>query len=69
MGVHAVHVWCLEPTEHGTRLTAEESWRGWPTRLAHKRMERTLREAVLSGLHHVKTEAESRAHRDGRRAA
>jgi len=58
MGVHAVHVWRLEPTETGTRVTTEESWRGWPARLMHKRMERTLRHAIVTGLHNLKTEAE-----------
>ncbi len=61
MGVHAVHVWRLEPTQRGTRVTTEESWRGWPTRLMHKRMERTLREAIVLGLHSLKTEAELRS--------
>ena len=69
MGVHAVHVWRLEATPRGTRVTTEESWTGWPTRLMHKRMERTLRQAVAHGLHDLKTEVEFRLRRDVRRAA
>jgi hypothetical protein len=69
MGVHAVHVWRLEGTPLGTRVTTEESWNGWPTRLMHKRMERTLRSAVVHGLHNLKTEVEFRLRRDLRLAA
>ena len=69
MGVRAVHVWRIEPMPGGSRLTTEESWSGWPARLMHKRMERTLREAVISGLHNLKTEAEFRTRRDLRLAA
>ena len=69
MGVHAVHVWRLESTPRGTRVTTEESWDGWPTRLMHKRMEKTLRRAVAHGLHSLKTEAEFRLRRDLRLTA
>jgi uncharacterized protein YndB with AHSA1/START domain len=61
MGVHAVHVWRLEPTQWGTLVTTEESWSGWPTRVMHARLEATLRRAVGSGVHHLKTEAELRS--------
>lgn len=69
MGIHAVHVWRLEGTARGTRVTTEESWAGWPTRLMHKRMERTLRRAVSQGLHALKAEVEFRLRRDLRLAA
>jgi uncharacterized protein YndB with AHSA1/START domain len=68
MGIDAVHVWRIQSTPGGSRLTAEESWSGWPTRLMRTRMERTLREAVLSGLYNLKAEAESRARKDLRPA-
>jgi hypothetical protein len=68
MGVSAVHVWRLESTPRGTRVTTEESWDGWPTRLMHKRMEKTLRSAVEHGLHSLKTEVEFRLRRDPRLA-
>jgi len=61
MGVRAVHVWRIEPTPWGARVATEESWSGWPTRLMRKRMERTLHEAVVTGLHNLKTEAELRS--------
>jgi hypothetical protein len=69
MGVRAVHVWRLEATARGTRVTTEESWDGWPTRLMHKRMERRLRHAVITGLHALKAEVEFRLRRDLRLAA
>ena len=68
-GLRAVHVWRIEPTQWGSRLTNEESWSGWPARLMHKRMEQTLHEAVISGLHHLKFEVEFRTRRDLRLAA
>ena len=64
MGVHAVHVWRIEPTPRGSRVTTEESWSGWTVRFLRKRMEKTLREAVFHGLHSLKAEAEFRTHRD-----
>jgi hypothetical protein len=70
MGVHAVHVWRLEGIPGGrTRVTTAESWDGWPTRLLHERMEKTLRRAVATGLHALKTEVEFRLRRDLRLAA
>jgi uncharacterized protein YndB with AHSA1/START domain len=69
MGVHAVHVWRIEGTPRGTRVTTEESWRGWPTRLMRKRMERTLHDAVVHGLYSLKAEVEFRVRRDLRLAA
>jgi hypothetical protein len=50
-------------------VTTEESWSGWPTRLMHQRMEKTLRRAVAEGLHSLKHEAEFRLRRDLRLAA
>ena len=61
MGVHAVHVWRIEPAPWGSRVVTEESWRGWPARFMRKRMERTLNEAVVTGLHNLKTELELRS--------
>ena len=54
-------MWRLEATQWGTLLTTEESWRGWPARLLHGRMEETLRKAIGFGLHHLKMEAELRS--------
>jgi len=61
MGVHARHGWRLEPTQWGTLLTSEESWRGWSARLMHWRMAEALRGATGIGLHHLKAEAELRS--------
>ena len=69
MGVHAVHVWRIEATQRGSRVTTEESWSGWSTRFMHKRLDRVLRDAVFHELHTLKTEAEFRSRRDLRLAA
>jgi uncharacterized protein YndB with AHSA1/START domain len=69
MGVRAVHVWRIEPTPRGSRVTTEESWSGWTIRFMHRRMEKVLREAVFHGLHNLKTEVEFRSRRDLRLAA
>jgi uncharacterized protein YndB with AHSA1/START domain len=75
MGIHAQHVWRLEPTPTGVKVTTEESWRGWPTRAMRKRMTRVLDDAVATGLENLKTEAERRVcwhggcPADGRRRA
>ena len=61
LGIHAVHVWRLDPVDGGARVTTEESWRGWPVRLLRRRSQRMLREAVTGGLDCLKTEAERRA--------
>jgi len=42
-------------------VTTEESWSGWSTHFMHKRLEKVLREAMFSGLHTLKTEAEFRS--------
>jgi hypothetical protein len=60
MGIHAEHVWRLEPTSTGVRVTTAESWRGWPTRVMRKRMTRVLDDAIASGLGNLKVEAERR---------
>jgi hypothetical protein len=61
MGIHAEHVWRLEPTSTGVKVTTEESWRGLPTRLMRRRMTRLLDEAIATGLENLKIEAERRA--------
>ncbi len=68
-GVHAMHVWRIEPAGTGVRVSTEESWRGWPTRLMRRRMERTLNEAIAAGLAHLRSEVERRARERGAVAA
>ena len=68
-GIHAVHVWHIEPAGAGVRVSTEESWRGWPTRLMRRRMERTLNEAIAVGLAYLKTEVERHARESGPVAA
>ncbi len=69
MGVRAVHVWRIELAPSGSRVVTEESWSGWPARLLRKRMERTLNEAVDTGLRNLKTELELRSRNVQRPAA
>lgn len=61
LGIKAVHVWRLQAIAGGTRVTTEESWRGWPARLLRTRMTRTLEDAIRTGLASLKAESERRA--------
>ena len=60
-GVKAVHVHRLEARGDGTAVSSEESWEGVPVRIFRGRMQRTLDEAVRTGLDNLKAEAERRA--------
>ena len=61
LGLHAIHVYRLQPLNGGTMVTTEESWSGWVARLFRKRMQVTLQRAMEAGLENLKTEAERRA--------
>jgi uncharacterized protein YndB with AHSA1/START domain len=58
MGIKAVHVHRLEPTESGTRVVSEESWAGLPVRLLPGRMAANLQASLEAGLAYLKTAAE-----------
>lgn len=58
LGIRAVHVYRLEPGGSGTRVVSEESWRGFPVRLARKGTALRLQTALEDGLRHLKAEAE-----------
>ncbi len=62
LGIHAIHVWKLQSVDGHTRVQTEESWEGLLPRLASGYSRRTLDKALASGLSHLKTEAERRAH-------
>jgi hypothetical protein len=66
LGVQAVHVWRLDRSAHGTMVTTEESWKGLIPWLFHARSRRTLRQALESGLLHLKTHLEATAARASR---
>ena len=60
MGMHAVHVWRLEPDGRRTMARTEESWSGALPRLLPGMMRRSLQKTLDSWLSHLKTEAEAR---------
>jgi uncharacterized protein YndB with AHSA1/START domain len=59
-GIKAVHVHTLEPRNGGTLVRTAESYDGLMARLFHKRLQKTLDDALQSGLEHLKAEAERR---------
>jgi uncharacterized protein YndB with AHSA1/START domain len=65
-GIEAVHVWRLEPREHGTLVRTEESWAGFLVRLLSGSMRKNLQRSLDDGLAYLEAEAERRASRPGR---
>jgi len=63
MRIHAVHVFRLSPSEGGTLVRSEESWRGLIPTLFRAYSRRTLRSGIESVLAALKVEAERRAGR------
>ena len=59
-GIKAIHVHTLEPRNGGTLVRSEESYEGLAARLFRGRLQKTLDEALQSGLEHLKAEAERR---------
>jgi hypothetical protein len=59
-GIKANHIWRLEPRDGKTIVRTEESWEGLVTRIFRARMQKTLQNAIDSGLRHLKAEAERR---------
>jgi len=69
MGIRAIDVFNLEPSESGTLVREEESWEGLVVRLFTGRLRRTLQSSIESGLAQLKAEAERRAVAETRQAA
>jgi uncharacterized protein YndB with AHSA1/START domain len=61
MGIRAVHVFRLQPSQDGTLARSEESWEGLPARLLKGYGRRTLEQGIGSVLAYLKAEAERRA--------
>ncbi len=61
MGIKAVHVFRLQPSEDGTLARSEESWEGLPARLLKGYSRRTLDNGIRSVLSYLKAEAERQA--------
>ena len=60
MGIKAVHTWHMEPRGAGTLVVNEESWQGPAARLFRRSLQKALDKANVSGLSHLKAEAERR---------
>src|SRR5262245_59672806 len=63
LGIRAVHVWWLEPTDSVTTVLTEESYQGIVARLLRRRLQKALDRALDHGLQHLKAEVERRAQR------
>jgi uncharacterized protein YndB with AHSA1/START domain len=63
LGIRAVHVWWLEPSDSVTTVLTEESYQGLVARLLRRRLQKTLDRALETGLHYLKVEVERRAQR------
>jgi carbon monoxide dehydrogenase subunit G len=60
LGIKAIHVYTLEPSNGKTLVRTEESYGGLMARLFHGRLQKTLDNALRRGLEHLKAEAERR---------
>lgn len=58
IGIDAVHIWTFEPHGDGTRVTSEESWSGWLTRILKLLDPHMLEKSVNTSLEVLKTTAE-----------
>ncbi|OPY26881.1 MAG: Polyketide cyclase / dehydrase and lipid transport [Methanobacterium sp. PtaU1.Bin242] len=58
MGIKAVHIWKLEPTEDTTIARTEESWEGPLTRVMKGSAQDMLQKSIDSGLQYLKQEIE-----------
>jgi uncharacterized protein YndB with AHSA1/START domain len=61
MGIKAVHVFRLQPSDGGTLARSEESWEGLPARLLKSYSRRTLEQGIRNVLSYLKAEAERQA--------
>ena len=60
MGLHAVHIYTLEPRDGATIVKTEESVEGLLARLFKRPLERTMNKSLENGLNALKAEAERR---------
>jgi uncharacterized protein YndB with AHSA1/START domain len=58
LGTHAIHVWQLEPEAGGTRVSTQESMRGWLPRLVKIVSPGFLANALKTALQTLKEHAE-----------
>jgi len=53
LGITAVHEWRIQSTGFGSIVSTSESWSGLVPRLLTSTMQRTLQDAIDSGLQHL----------------
>jgi uncharacterized protein YndB with AHSA1/START domain len=61
IGIKAVHVFRLQPSDDGTLVRSEESWKGLLARLLKGYSRKTLDQGIRSVLSYLKAEAERQA--------
>jgi hypothetical protein len=61
LGIKAIHVWRISAQDGLTTVKTAESWEGLIVRLFRNPMQKTVDEALASGLKYLKAEAEKRA--------
>lgn len=61
VGVSAIHVYRLEPRDGHTSVRTEESWEGLLARIFGGLMQKAVKNALDTGLRHLKAEAERRS--------
>lgn len=55
----AIHNWYLTPTEHGTKVSTEESMEGWLMSMMKKKMNEVLVEDMTTWLSQLKAKCEA----------
>ena len=63
LGIRAIHVWWLEPSDSATTVLTEESYEGLVARLLRRPLQKALDRALDNSLRHLKAEVERRAAR------
>jgi hypothetical protein len=61
LGIHAVHVWQLDPQDGDTLVSTRESWEGLVVRIFRRWMQKQLQDAIDAGLRYLKVAAEYRS--------
>jgi uncharacterized protein YndB with AHSA1/START domain len=61
LGIRAVHVWWLEPSDGTTTVLTEESYQGLVARLFRRPLQKALDRALDNALRYLKAEVERRA--------
>jgi len=60
IGISAVHVWEIIPTDRITIVKTSESWDGLLVKLMKRKMQKMLRNSLDTGLQYLRKEAERR---------